>query len=108
MVVVVTPSSVIDTSLTTALLEDEPPLREELCDAPSAGLVADDEAVTVVDEVAVVDDGAVVAWAETVERGELTELIDMGLSREEGPTARAARFAFSTQRERGAGATSCV
>ncbi|MGJ4995685.1 hypothetical protein ACQR0Z_14760 [Bradyrhizobium sp. HKCCYLS3077] len=99
MVVMVTPSSVIETSLTTVLLADEPPLPEELSELLPAELVADDEDAAAVDEV------AVVVWAETVDRGELTELIDMALSREEGRTAR---FASSTPRERGAGATSCV
>ncbi|BAM91328.1 hypothetical protein S58_53500 [Bradyrhizobium oligotrophicum S58] len=94
IVVVVTPSSVIETSLTTVLPDEELPPPEELSDVLLAELVADDDDVCDVDEV---DDAAVVAWVVALAMGVLTELIDMGLSREEEterPCAswRSARF----------------
>ncbi|MGJ5199387.1 MULTISPECIES: hypothetical protein [unclassified Bradyrhizobium] len=45
IVVVVIPSRVIETSLTTVLPDDEPPLPEELSDVALAELVADDDDV---------------------------------------------------------------
>lgn len=74
MVVVVTPSIVNETSLTTVLLEEEPSLP--LAELSLADVVLDDESVP---EVAVVDEAAVVAVSE------LTELMDMarpGLKKE--------------------------
>lgn len=47
---VVTPSSVIETSLTTVLPDDAPPLPEELSDVSPAELVADDDEVADVAE----------------------------------------------------------
>ncbi len=55
MVVVVTPSMVIETSLTTVLLDDEPPLPEELLeellDALLVASVSEDDAACDVAEV---------------------------------------------------------
>ncbi|MGJ5010694.1 nuclear transport factor 2 family protein [Bradyrhizobium oligotrophicum] len=86
IVVVVIPSKVIETSLTTVLPDDEPPLPEELSDVLLDELAADDVEVVEVEEVAVV--------VGTEVMGVVTELIDMGVSREEGPcrASRAARF----------------
>ncbi|GLH79043.1 hypothetical protein SSBR45G_39520 [Bradyrhizobium sp. SSBR45G] len=66
----------IETSLTTVLLDDAPP-PEELSDVLPAELVADD------DDVAEVEEVAVVAWDDVVAMGVVTELIDMGLSHQE-------------------------
>lgn len=75
MVVVVMPSSVIETSLTTVLLDDELPLPDELSDVSLAELVADDDEVCEVDEV---DGVAVVVCDVVAAMGVVTELIDMG------------------------------
>jgi len=72
--VVVMPSMVKETSLTTVLADDEPP-------PPLALLLADDdeevEDVAPVCDVAEVDALAEVDWVPVGERSELTELIDM-------------------------------
>ncbi|MGY4302795.1 hypothetical protein ACVIJ6_000038 [Bradyrhizobium sp. USDA 4369] len=98
IVVVVTPSSVIETSLTTDLPDDAPPLPEEPSDVSPAELVADDDAVA---DVAELDEVAVVAWDEGAAMGVETELIDMDFSHEE--RAGAARLRGSLL-QRGLGA----
>ena len=70
----VTPSSVIETSLTTVLPDDELPPPDELSDVLLAELVADDDEVCDADEVGV----AVAAWVVALAMGVVTELIDMG------------------------------
>ncbi|WP_315785964.1 MULTISPECIES: hypothetical protein [unclassified Bradyrhizobium] len=74
---VVMPSSVIDTSLTTVLPDDEPPLPDELSD------VLPDELVAVVADVDGVDWVAEADWAEPVLTAVVTELIDMEVSHQE-------------------------
>ncbi|MDU6242710.1 MAG: hypothetical protein E6614_27760 [Bradyrhizobium sp.] len=106
IVVVVTPSSVIETSLTTVLPDDAPPLPEELSDVSPAELVADDDEVA---DVAELDEVAAVAWDDVAAMGVETELIDMDFSHEErGGCRTAARLASSTRLWRGAGVLSCV